>query len=578
MAMPMTAAAAREIQTLFAWGAMGTWTDGELVSQFLTSQEGSEAAFRVLIDRHGPMVLGVCRRVLGDEHAAEDAFQTTFLVLVKKAGGLRQSSRLANWLYGVALRVANKEKARGVRRRLVERQAAEQTSQQEGEVDHAELRGVIDEEINRLPERYRLPLVLCHLQGLRHDEAARRLGCPVGTVESRLSRARERLRTRLAQRGLAPSAWAVAQVLVRPARVDTPWPSLVETTLRAAMEVALSLASRRVTVASVSAWGWSIVQRLGRLAWSWRAGTLSTILVVWAGIVAVSSGVHPVAGELPGPQLSPAAPLPQRIESPVRDRPLVPRPVVKPKPPQPSRWPSARAVPLDGITLDGQLDDWPKDLARYAIRTQFLDSSGYNQKISEKTDDPDAYFMVGYDRKKDLIYLAVVVHDRDLQVHDLNQGNGNVVRKTDAVEVYVDGTCSSRIIPEPSGDWRATLDAATMPVLQYVAVPGRVAAYADPFGANPSLVYARTRESRTKMKYRRSRDVTTYEWAIQAYDQYPHQPTRLQPGKRLGFEVAVVDKDTGAGPPTFLTWGPPPFTFKGCSAGSLGELILSEEP
>ncbi len=102
-----------KLQTLFHWGAIGNWTDSQLVTLFLTDEEGSEAAFRVLIHRHGPMVLGICRRVLGDEHAAEDAFQATFLVLVKKAGGLRDCNLLSNWLYGVALRIANKEKAKG---------------------------------------------------------------------------------------------------------------------------------------------------------------------------------------------------------------------------------------------------------------------------------------------------------------------------------------------------------------------------------------------------------------------------------------------------------------------------------
>src|SRR5262249_7206685 len=127
MAMRLSGAAIGEIHTLFRWGAMGTWTDGQLMTQFATGQEGGEAAFRILIHRHGPMVLGICRRVLGDEHAAEDAFQATFLVLVKKAGTLRDGDLLTNWLYGVALRVAQKEKARGARRRVVERQAAERT-------------------------------------------------------------------------------------------------------------------------------------------------------------------------------------------------------------------------------------------------------------------------------------------------------------------------------------------------------------------------------------------------------------------------------------------------------------------
>src|SRR5271156_2647415 len=133
---------------------MGSWTDGQLIARFLGGDETSEEAFRILIHRHGPMVLGVCRRVLGDQHAAEDAFQLTFLIFVKKAGALRDRSLLTNWLYGVALRVAKKERSKGVRREFVERRAAESEIGQERDADEVELRSVIDEEIRRLPERY----------------------------------------------------------------------------------------------------------------------------------------------------------------------------------------------------------------------------------------------------------------------------------------------------------------------------------------------------------------------------------------------------------------------------------------
>jgi RNA polymerase sigma factor (sigma-70 family) len=186
-------------------GVMGNWLDSQLIAQFVTGQEGKEAAFRVLIHRHGPMVLGVCRRVLADDHAAEDAFQTTFMVFIEKAAGLRDAHHLTNWLYGVALRVAKKERSKVERRRIVERQATGRTRQLRASTGLADLRSVIDEEIRRLPEPYRLPLVLCHLHGLRHDEVAQRLGCPVGTIESRLSRARARLRDRLSNHGLAPT-------------------------------------------------------------------------------------------------------------------------------------------------------------------------------------------------------------------------------------------------------------------------------------------------------------------------------------------------------------------------------------
>ena len=133
MSIRVSGATLGEIQKLFGWGAMGTWTDSQLVEHFVGGREAGEAAFRVLIQRHGPMVLGVCRRILGDEHAAEDAFQATFLVFVKKAGRLRDRGLLTNWLYGVALKISNKERARGERRRVVERRAAEQAPRIAGE-------------------------------------------------------------------------------------------------------------------------------------------------------------------------------------------------------------------------------------------------------------------------------------------------------------------------------------------------------------------------------------------------------------------------------------------------------------
>src|SRR5262249_43158116 len=206
-----------------------------------------------------------------------------------------------------------------------------------------------------------------------------------------------------------------------------------------------------------------------------------------------------------------------------------------------------------------ELDDWPGGLSRYPIRKQFLDvKSPYDPEPRGENPDPDAYFLAGDDRQAGSIYLAVVVRDKELVVHSSGRGGpGPEVLTTDAVEVYVDGTFSDRRIPLPIGDWRKSLDAAAMPALQYVAVPGQVGAYGDRWGANPSLVYGKTRETRTRMNYRREGDVTTYEWAIQAYDRYPDRPSRLVPGKRVGLDVAVVAKDTRHPPPAPLSLGPP---------------------
>jgi RNA polymerase sigma factor (sigma-70 family) len=178
-------------------------TDQELLRRFV--QHRDETAFALLVERHGPMVLGVCRRILGNTHDAEDAFQATFLVLVRRADSLESPELLGSWLYGVAYRIARKARAQAGRRCQQERQAASVASTTEPLTDLAwrELRDTLDDELNRLPEKYRLPLVLCYLQGLTNEEAARRLGWPSGSMSYRLARGREMLRERMVGRNRA---------------------------------------------------------------------------------------------------------------------------------------------------------------------------------------------------------------------------------------------------------------------------------------------------------------------------------------------------------------------------------------
>jgi RNA polymerase sigma factor (sigma-70 family) len=173
-----------------------------------------EGAFAALMDRHGSMVLGVCRRVLRDPHDADDVFQATFLVLIRKATSLRRPELLGNWLYGVAYRTALRARAGAARRRAPERQAEDvPAAEPVDEKVWDELRPVLDEEVNRLPEKYRAPVILCYLEGKTYTEAARVLGWAAGTVSGRLARAREKLRARLALRGLTLSTAALAMTL-----------------------------------------------------------------------------------------------------------------------------------------------------------------------------------------------------------------------------------------------------------------------------------------------------------------------------------------------------------------------------
>jgi RNA polymerase sigma factor (sigma-70 family) len=211
-------------------------TDAELLECYLGLRD--EDAFALLLQRHGPMVLGVCRRVLRNEADAHDAFQATFLVFVRKAASISQRQLLGNWLYGVAHKTALKAKALDRRRRAKERQAGLRTGAMPPDEARQELLAQLDEALGRLPDKYRVPIVLCDLEGMPLKEAARQLDCPQGTVASRLARAREKLANRLARSGVLLSGAVVGTAPVQgmtSARVPA---SLVVSTVQAATAVA----------------------------------------------------------------------------------------------------------------------------------------------------------------------------------------------------------------------------------------------------------------------------------------------------------------------------------------------------
>src|SRR5262245_59740927 len=185
--------------------------DRELLERFST--RGDEAAFAALVRRHGPMVFRLCRRVLRNEHDAEDAFQATFLALSRKAGLLRPQQSLAGWLHSVAYRIAQKARVGAARRAKHEGRAAERPAADPlAQITLREAHELLDRELARLPDKFRVPLVLCYLEGLTRDEAAHQLGWSPGTLKSRLEQARERLRRRLSSRGMALSGALVASL------------------------------------------------------------------------------------------------------------------------------------------------------------------------------------------------------------------------------------------------------------------------------------------------------------------------------------------------------------------------------
>jgi RNA polymerase sigma factor (sigma-70 family) len=227
----------RLIRSLHKWAGPNEGDrlgDEELLQRFVAGRD--QAAFELLLWRHGPMVLGVCRRLLPDPHDAEDAFQATWLTFVKKAGSVVHGGAVGSWLYQVAHRVALRARIELAKRAKKERHAPNEIAAAPADepVGSSELGQVLDEELSRLPDRQRAAFVLCCLEGRTGEEAARELGCPAGTVSSRLTRARERLRTRLIRRGLAPAASALSAALAGEGFALSLSENLAASTLKAA--------------------------------------------------------------------------------------------------------------------------------------------------------------------------------------------------------------------------------------------------------------------------------------------------------------------------------------------------------
>ncbi len=293
----------RQVDRLFRDGTLTGLGDGQLLERYLTDRD--EEAFEALVDQHGPMVLGLCRRILRDPRDIEDAFQATFLVLVQKAPGIRDGNLLSKWLYGVAYRVARRARSRTLRRR--DRETAvgepEAASSEPDLPERNECEAMLDRELSRLPEKYRAPLVLCYLRGRTHDQAAEELRCPVGTVRSRLARGRDLLRDRLTRRGIAPGAMAsmLGNDATFPARllVAVVPPPLAIATVRAAIGFGSSSLLKTGASSLALAQGVLTTMKFQQIQWMVLAG-LATCLSA-GSVVAVSLST------LPPQQAPPAA-------------------------------------------------------------------------------------------------------------------------------------------------------------------------------------------------------------------------------------------------------------------------------
>jgi RNA polymerase sigma factor (sigma-70 family) len=284
----------RHLSALFSVGTSTGLSDDELLERFLGRRDqadravsAAEAAFEAIVRRHGPMVLGVCRRYLDDPNDVEDAFQATFVVLFRRAGAIRIGESLAPWLHGVSRRIAARARAVAVRRKGRESgYRVEPATDPAAEDRRRETREALDEELDRLPTRYRIPIILCHLEGLTYQEAASRLDCPVGTIGTRLARGRELLKTRLNRRGaiLPAGLWTVGPTTSEPAGVP---PALVDATIKAVMR---GIGGRAVSAGLVSASVVSLSEGLLRSMLMTRVKTAALALLT-AGLIVTGGGL-----------------------------------------------------------------------------------------------------------------------------------------------------------------------------------------------------------------------------------------------------------------------------------------------
>jgi RNA polymerase sigma factor (sigma-70 family) len=264
MAENQLSRAMHHIRRTLGVSARADLNDRQLLEQFATSKD--EEAFTLLVHRYGPQVLGVCRRMLGNDHDADDVFQATFLVLASKAGSVSWRESIGSWLYNVAYHLAAKTRRGAARRRQHEQWAATMAPQNAlPSPDGEELQSIVDDELQRLPGKYRMPLLLCYLQGQTRDEAARQLGWTQVEVKGRLQRGRDLLRDRLLRRGLATSAAMLPATLSQDAIAAVPT-ALVTTTVKAAVGGAVAAPVAALVKGAVNAMYWSKIKTRALIA------------------------------------------------------------------------------------------------------------------------------------------------------------------------------------------------------------------------------------------------------------------------------------------------------------------------
>ena len=281
--------------------------DGQLLTRFLKDRD--ETSFQALVQRHGPSVLSLCRRMLGDAHLAEDAFQATFLVLARRAGAITRHESLGSWLYGVAYRVALKAR-QGASRRQIREQSYSSMFEPSEEKNDPEMSEVLEQELQRLPEKYRAPLLLCYLEGKTKSEAARQLGWSDGAVHGRLERAREKLRLRLSRRGFVlPTAGLIAILANHAAPAAVPMALLDATT-----QSALLFVTGRTTAGLISIRTLTLTEGVLNTMWIAKmkmlTGVVALAAVLGAGVANLVLGTGAAEPGVPAAKASASAEAP----------------------------------------------------------------------------------------------------------------------------------------------------------------------------------------------------------------------------------------------------------------------------
>jgi TIGR03009 family protein len=371
----------------------GHRTDAELLNGFFALRE--EACFEALVRRHGPMVLGVCRRLLRDAHDAEDAFQATFLVLVRKAGSIVPRQMVGNWLYGVAYRTALKAKGAIARRRVKERPLRDLPGPPAGNEAWRELRPVLDQELHRLPEKYRVPVVLCILEGQSRKAAAEQLGWPEGTLSGRLARARTLLAKRLTRHGLSLPGGALGFGLSgETLAAAVTGPLLVRTVKAAVLTAAGQAAAAGVIPVQVIALTEGVMKAM--LVTKLKVAT-AVLLVAGIGIGTATFAGHPgeAAREEQASQLQPA----RRGKTPAKDG-------VKEPPAADAKEPKIRPDPPEPATeADAKLDKVLREWARAADSVKQMHYCFRRTEADRATNDKTILTGEAFVRKPDLLRI-----------------------------------------------------------------------------------------------------------------------------------------------------------------------------